>query len=401
MSLRRLAALAPVDVGYLSKIENGRRPVTLSVARAVDAVLDAKGALAALAQVERAARVQRAIPFDAMRRRTLLRWGLSVPVLEGVSTGVSATSPTGRIGVAEASELTDSAVWLHKLDQQHGGTTLWRAAVSSAGAGYEMLEHGTYGPVVEQLLLKATGRMQLCAGWLAFDAGHHDVARVCYTEALTVARQAADTETETRAFANLAFQSNVLGRPREAARYVEGAERAAAAPHGKARLRALPQLRSAMTAALSHDRRRLDVAMTAARKVIDAEREEPHEAWSAFLGAAELDGVEGTCLTKVGEPKRAEKLLRGAIAGCDDQHARNRALYRVRLARARLDMRIVDGAAEAASEALDDLTGQVASWRVRNELDYVAGQLADHIGEPAAATFVHRYTEAQKASRIP
>ena len=37
MSLRGLAALAPLDVGYLSKIENGHRKVTLSVARAVDA----------------------------------------------------------------------------------------------------------------------------------------------------------------------------------------------------------------------------------------------------------------------------------------------------------------------------------------------------------------------------
>lgn len=93
--------------------------------------------------------------------------------------------------------------------------------------------------------------------------------------------------------------------------------------------------------------------------------------------AAKLDGVEGTALTKLNRLKRAEKLLQAAVTGCDDRHARNRALYRVRLARARLLARSIDGAAEAASAALDDLTDQVASRRVkRTELDTVARQLA-------------------------
>jgi hypothetical protein len=33
-----------------------------------------------------------------------------------------------------------------------------------------MLEQGSYGPRVGKQLLIATGRLQLCAGWLAFDA---------------------------------------------------------------------------------------------------------------------------------------------------------------------------------------------------------------------------------------
>jgi hypothetical protein len=101
--------------------------------------------------------------------------------------------------------------------------------------------------------------------------------------------------------------------------------------------------------------------------------------------------MEGTCLMELGRRARAEELLGQAVAGYSDRYARNRALYRVRLARARLDLNIVDGAAEAANQALDDLTGQVASWRVSSELAEVAAQLASHPREPLAARFLDRY----------
>jgi transcriptional regulator with XRE-family HTH domain len=393
MTLRGLAALAPLDVGYLSKIENGRRRVTLSVARAVDAALDAKGELVALARIERSSRVRQAIPSDSMKRRTLLKWGMTAPALAEPLGEVSDTRRRRKIAVADATELSDSAVWLYNLDNQHGGATLWNAAAVCVSSGYSMLEHGTYGAVVGRRLLKATGRVQMCAGWLAFDAGRQNVARSCYTEALALARQAGDAEVEVHALANLAFQSNVLGRPREASRFTEGAIRAAASPHGKARLMAIPQLRNAMASALSSDPTSQDKAMTAARKVIDDDVDKPVEEWCAFLGPAELDGVEGTCLVELGKPRHAEKLFQRAIAGYTDRYARNRALYRVRLARARLDMRTPDGAAEAANAALDELAGQVASWRVRSELDAVANRIAAHPHEPQSAVFLHRYAE--------
>jgi tetratricopeptide (TPR) repeat protein len=255
-----------------------------------------------------------------------------------------------------------------------------------------MLEHGIYSESVGQALLKATGRMQMCAGWLAFDAGRQDVARSCYTEALALATQAGDAEVETHALANLAFQSNVLGRPREAARFADGAERAAAAPHGRARLAAIPYLRQAVALGLAQDAIGSGRAITRARQVLDRDADQPTEEWCAFLSPAELDGVEGTCLVELGRPDRAETLLQQAIDGCGDHYARNRALYRVRLARTRLAGNAVDGAAEAATAALDDLTGQVASWRVSSELTKVAQRLTEYPGEPLVTDFLARFT---------
>jgi transcriptional regulator with XRE-family HTH domain len=389
LSLRGLAKLAPIDYGYLSKIENGRRPGSLPVARAVDKALGANGELVAIARAEQAQRLRSAVPFDPMKRRTLVKWGLTAPALADLFTA-SETGRIGKIGVADADELQDSAVRLYGLDYQHGGASLWQSAAACVGEAYSMLEHGSYGESVGQRLLRATGRIQMCAGWLAFDAGRHDVARSCYTEALALARQAGDAEVETHALANLAFQSNVLGRPREATRFADGAERAASAPHGRARLAAIPQLRRAVALSLTGDAPGSTRAIARARTIIDRDADKPAEEWCAFLGPAELDGVEGTCLMELGQSQQASTLLARAAGSYTDRYARNRALYRVRLARARLDQNEVDGAAEAANAALDDLAGQVASWRVSSELTQVATRLAAYPQEPGASCFLDR-----------
>ncbi|MFI5496705.1 helix-turn-helix domain-containing protein [Actinoplanes sp. NPDC051859] len=391
-SLRELAAKTHINYGHLSRIENGQRPSTVELAAAVDVALSAKGALVAIARLERSARVKNAVPFDPMRRRSLLKLGVAVPASTMVPDASAHQRPMGKIGVADTMELEKIAVWLYGLDYQHGGATLWQSAATSVAAGYSMLEHGTYGEVIEQRLLHATGRIQMCAGWLAFDSGHQTVARSCYTEALALARQANDAEVEAHALANLAFQSNVLGKLREAARFTEGAIRAASGAQEQARLGTIPQLRRAMTSALNKDRSSYERAIKEARTILDRDHDRPTKEWYAFLSPAELDGVEATCLIELNAPKRAERLLVQAIDSHGGRYARNLALYRVRLARARLDLKEPDGAARAASDALSDLTGKVASWRVSCELDAVTERLAGHAQMPCVAEFLERYS---------
>jgi transcriptional regulator with XRE-family HTH domain len=389
MSLRELSRTAPLDPGHLSKIENGRRHPTLDVAKAVDRVLQAKGELIALAQLQRSERVRQALPFDPMRRRSLLALGIAAPAL--ASTGLAGQGKRRKVGINDAKELQETAAWLYGLDYQHGGATLWRAAKASAQDGYEMLENGIYGEVVERELVRATSRAQMCAGWLAFDAGRHDIARSSYNEALALARQTGDAEVEVHALSNLAFQSNVLGRPREAIRFIEGAVRADAAPHGQARVSAIPLLRRSVALSLSQDRRGHEKAIGEARKILDRDDQKPAAEWCSFLSAAELDGVEGTGLAELKQSRRATVLLGRAIDALDERYARNRALYRVRLASARLDLKQADGAGEAAGAALDDLENQVASWRVERELASVAARLTEFPDEQSAADFLSRY----------
>jgi hypothetical protein len=86
--------------------------------------------------------------------------------------------------------------------------------------------------------------------------------------------------------------------------------------------------------------------------------------------------------------------LDSAVGEHADGHARNRTLYRVRLARARLELKLPDGAAEAASTALDEFAGEVASWRVAHELDAVAVSLRPYAGEHGVRAFLDRYDAA-------
>ena len=51
----------------------------------------------------------------------------------------------------------------------------------------------------------------------------------------------------------------------------------------------------------------------------------------------------------------------------------------------------MDGAAEAANAVLDDLSGDLASWRVSSELSTVARRLADHPHVDGVSQFLDRY----------
>ncbi|NUT36208.1 MAG: helix-turn-helix transcriptional regulator [Hamadaea sp.] len=385
LSLRQLSDLSHVDFGHLSRIENGRRKPTDGVANAVDIALEADGVLIAMAKVERAGDDRQGVTSDPMRRRTLVTTPLAAAIasLGGVS---DAAQRVGQVGVGDAERLGRAVIRIRTLGHQHGGEDLWQAAAGVAQNGYHLLEHGAYSESVGEMLLTATGRAQMCAGWLAFDSGAHDVARSCYNEALSLARQTADSSIEVHALANLAFQSTFLGMPRQSLRYAEAAERVAFG-----RMAVVPQIRQATAYAYAGDPNESHRAMAQARIRFDSAPEDGED-WCAFVSPAELDGIEGTAAIKLRESRRAETLLLRAIAAHDDGFARNRALYRVRLAQARLDLGDADGAALAANEALDDLSGEVASFVVSAELASVAQQLAAFPQLPDVERFIARYT---------
>lgn len=329
-----------------------------------------------------------AVAFEDMKRRTLMKWGVAATAASSI-IGAGTT-----VGLTDTQRLQRAAARLHGLDQRHGGDTLWQAALVQAHDGIRLLEHGSYTETVGQLLLTATGQLQICAGWLALDAGQHDVARGCFGEALAMSRQANDPKIETRALANLAYQSNLLGKPREALRYAYGAEQAATGSSAPPWLAAIPQLRLAVSSSRTGNARDADRAVSQSRRVLDRDSDTAGEEWSAFLSSSEIDGIEATCAIKLGRPAQAEQLLEQTIASYEQQFARNLAGWRVRLARARLDMGAVDGAAEAAHGVLDDLDGEVASWRIGAELDAVAARLAAYPESPEVAGFVDRYQAA-------
>ncbi|MGH3836963.1 MAG: helix-turn-helix domain-containing protein [Pseudonocardiaceae bacterium] len=328
----------------------------------------------------------REVPLDPMRRRTLVTWGVATTTAAGLGL-----ASVGAVGAADVGRLQRAEARLQGLGHRHGGESLWQAAAASADEGYLMLERGSYGPKVGKQLLMATGRLRLCAGLLAFDAGRQHAARACYTDALTLARQVDDPEVETRALCGLARDSYLLDRPREAQRLATAAEHVATSSSGSPRLAVLPHLRRAVASSLMADAPGADLAITQARKALDRDPDEPAEEWSAFLTPFEVDATEATCALELGRASRAEALLEQVTVVYESSRfRRNCALNRVRLAHARLDRGAVDGAAEAANAAVDDLSGELASWRVSSELDAVARRLAHYPEVPGVVRFLAR-----------
>ncbi|MFC7485044.1 hypothetical protein ACFQX7_40280 [Luedemannella flava] len=189
------------------------------------------------------------------------------------------------------------------------------------------------------------------------------------------------------ALVNLAFLSTFLGMPRQSLRYADAAEGIAGG-----RTAVVPRIRQATAYALAGERTASHKAITKARASLEAVKEEAAD-WYSFVDHAELDGIEGTVALLLGDPRRAERLLLQAIAKYGDSFARNRALYRVRLAKARLDLGEVEGAAISAGKALDDLSSAVASHVIRAELSTVARRLGMFSGVPGVDLFMGRHAD--------
>lgn len=325
------------------------------------------------------------VALEDMKRRTLMKWGVAATAAASLSTGTGTT-----VGLADVHRLQRAAARLHGLGQRHGGDTLWQAALVQAHEGMHLLEHGSYTDAVANQLLTASGQLQICAGWLALDAGQHEVARTCFGESLVMSRQANNAQIETRALANLAMQSNALGQPREALRYATGAEHAAKAHPGSSWIAAIPQLRLAVSSSLSGNARDADRAISQARRVLDRENDAEAEEWLSFLSPFEIDGIEAVCALELQRPAQAERLLEQTIAGYAQEYARNRTLYRVHLIRARLDLGSVDGAVEVAHATLDDMSGEVVSRRLTTKLDAVTSRLAAYSEVDGVESFFAR-----------
>ena len=97
-----------------------------------------------------------------MRRRTLMT-GAAATAFAGLAGDAQARRPR-RLGASDADRVQQAVVRLYALDYQHGGESLWQSALSQVSESYTMLENDSYSSTIEARLLKAAGRMQMCAG---------------------------------------------------------------------------------------------------------------------------------------------------------------------------------------------------------------------------------------------
>ncbi|MGW2208170.1 hypothetical protein [Streptomyces sp. NPDC001781] len=337
---------------------------------------------------------------DVLRRAFMTGTGATVAAaatLVPLAAATGASAAARRPGTSEAAAVEEAVRRIRVLDDKHGADGLYRRAAEPLRAAYALLDAGATRQTTVERLHSGAGELAISVGWLAHDSGRFDDARSHYAEALATARMTGDAGLEAHAFCNTAFLARDAGRPREAVRAAQAAQRAAR-PLGSPRLMSLLALREAGGWAGLADRTGCEQALVRAQALFGRGRTESDPEWMSFYGEAELAGLEAQCWSTLGDWRRATRHARRA-AGLQDPHfSRNIALYSAELADDLARDGHPDEAATAGLRVLD-LLAQVQSSRIHTMLAGTARVLLPHRRATGVADFLDRHASLPRPRR--
>ncbi|WP_053851186.1 tetratricopeptide repeat protein [Streptomyces sp. NRRL B-24085] len=331
---------------------------------------------------------------DVLRRAFMTGGGATVAAasLGPIGLALDATAagrPVRRAGTGEAGALEEAVRRIRLLDDRHGADGLYQRAAAPLRAAYALLDAGATRQTTADRLHSGAGELAISVGWLAHDSGRFDDARSHYAEALATARVTGDDSLEAHAFCNTAFLARDAGRPREAVRAAQAAQRVAR-PLGSPRLMSLLALREAGGWAGLADRTGCEQALARAQAYFERGLSDADPEWMSFYGEAELEGLEAQCWSTLGDWRRAARHARRAADLQDPHFTRNIALYTAELADDLARGGRPDEAAAAGLRVLE-LLGEVQSSRVRTMLAATARVLLPHRRASGVSAFLERH----------
>jgi tetratricopeptide (TPR) repeat protein len=336
---------------------------------------------------------------DVQRRAFMTRGTATVAAASLGPFGGSAAATERRVhraGTSEAGALEEAVRKIRLLDDRHGADGLYRRAAAPLRTAFALLDAGTTRQATADRLYSGAGELAISVGWLAHDSGRFDDARSHYAEALATARMAGDPGLEAHAFCNTAFLARDAGRPREAVRAAQAAQRAAR-PLGSPRLLSLLALREAGGWAGLADRKGCEQAMARAQALYERGPSETDPEWMTFYGEAELEGLEAQCWSTLGDWPRAARHARRAAHLQDPHFTRNIALYTAELADDLARGGHPDEAALAGLRVLD-LLNEVQSSRVQTMLAATARVLLPHRRASGVSAFLDRHASLPRTA---
>ncbi|MGW1555081.1 hypothetical protein ACWCQ1_01015 [Streptomyces sp. NPDC002144] len=306
----------------------------------------------------------------------------------------AAGRPVRRPGASDAYALEEAVRRIRLLDDRHGADGLYRRASQPLRAAYALLDAGATRQTTAERLHSGAGELAISVGWLAHDSGRFDDARSHYAEALATARMTGDDALEAHAFCNTAFLARDAGRPREAVRAAQAAQRVGRSL-GSARLMSLLALREAGGWAGLADRTGCEQSLARAQALYDRGPSEADPEWMSFYGEAELEGLEAQCWSTLGDWSRASRHARRAAQLQDPHFTRNIALYTAELADDLARGGRPDEAAAAGMRVLD-LLDQVQSSRIQTMLAGTARVLLPHRRASGVSAFLDRHASSPR-----
>jgi hypothetical protein len=277
------------------------------------------------------------------------------------------TDDRERIGMSDVQRLLNGVDALEQEDQKIGGARLVGLAVDQLARTKNLLDTCAYDSVTGSAFTSAAGELAVQAGWLAFDADQHSLARRCYADAMALGTEANDNDLIAHTCLHAANQSCSLVRsglgssPHKA---LQLADRARDLVRGRppGRIHALIAVREAQAYGLLGDRAAFGRATaTAWRELDQAVQFEPLEEvpqWLRFMTHAEIGGHEARGYGDLGDlPRSLELHIDAADRAADRQQAgiRNAITARAWVAATKARIGDLNGALEAGGPVLADL----------------------------------------------
>ncbi|MET8870763.1 hypothetical protein [Nocardia sp. NPDC004604] len=282
-----------------------------------------------------------------------------------------------RLGMSDAQRLLERVGQLENEDQRAGGAPLVSYAVEGLARAKNQLETCAFDAATADAFASAAGELAVLAGWLAFDADMHPLARRCYSDAMALASQADDNDLTAHTCLYAANQSIALTQIGQASPHhaLQLVDRARDLMRGRpsGRIHALIAIRQAQALGLLGDRNAFERAIaTAWREVDQAVEHEPIEecpAWLRFVGHAEVRGHEARGYGRVGDLAKAVDLLEATVS--EQASVRNSVNARAWLASARAAAGDFIGALAEAMPVVEHLGNTVSSPRTVRVLEPV------------------------------
>jgi transcriptional regulator with XRE-family HTH domain len=359
LGVRALARKVPCDQALISRLANGKVRPSAQIARRLDEVLDAGGALVALARQD---------GEDVIRREFI---GASATL----AVGAALPRAGNRVGMDFADRLALRVARLRGLDDYLGGSGTYELYAAELDATLGVLRNSSYAETTGCALLSIAAEQAQQAGWAAFDAGWTRYARWLYHLSLSAATQAGDAPLAANSLILLAYQQVSSGQPgtQAATAACRMADTGGAPPVA----RALIYGRTAWTHAVAGQDADCERALSSAENTLADSKGQVTPGWAAWADQSEFEIMSGRCWSVLRMPRKAIPVLEGALAGFDDTRARDKALYMTWLAEAYLDMGEIEQAAATTGRVLA-LADGIGSVRPGKRAAVLAGRLAPY-----------------------
>ncbi|GAA1301172.1 helix-turn-helix transcriptional regulator [Saccharothrix xinjiangensis] len=302
--------------------------------------------------------------------------GLAVSLPGAVRSG---TGP--RLGMGDVRTMLVRTARLRRLDDYLGGADTVHLYATELAATTKLVRDASCTAAVRKACAAVIAEQAQLAGWAAFDAGMHDVAKRYHTTGFTAAREAEDPVLAGNALSFLAYQQVAVGKPDVE---TDAASYATAECRATPKVRALLLDRMAWTHAVAGQADAADRALAEAAEVVRRQDDRPEPDWVFWVDEDEIKIMAGRCWTQLRRPLRAVPVLADVLSRYGDTHARDKAMYLTSLAHAYLDAREVEQAAAVTEHAVR-LAGGVGSVRPVEKIQEVVRRLKPHRSSPAVA----------------